>query len=221
MKNSIFTLAFVLFTIISFGQLKGSGTVVTKTFNYNNFDKITFEDIDGKIEVEVGKPFAISITIDDNLENLLAFDEEKNNQSLKIYLKENRNNKMYIEDTNIKVKISMPSISYLKHSGNTTLTLTNVDSKTLKVENSGNATTKISGKCTDFEATNTGNGTIYAESLMAETASIKSTGNGNAKVNVSKTITARASGNGSVVNKGAAKFDSNSKQSGNGSLISR
>jgi hypothetical protein len=221
MKNSIFTIAFVLFAILSFGQLKGSGKTVSKTFNYSNFDKITFADIDGTIEVEIGKPFSISITIDDNLESLLAFAEDNSNQSLKIYFKGNRNNNMYIEDTNIKIKVCMPTIAFLKHSGNSLLTVTNVDSKSLKVENSGNATTKISGKTTEFEATNNGNGNLYAENLVAEIANIKSTGNGNAKVNVSKTITARASGNGNVVNQGGAKFDSNSKQSGNGSLISK
>jgi hypothetical protein len=45
-----------------------------------------------------------SITVDDNLERLLSFQKTFQNE-LKIQFKGNQNNKMYVEDTNLKSKL--------------------------------------------------------------------------------------------------------------------
>jgi hypothetical protein len=160
------------------------------------------------------------VTIDDNLLPLLAFKNNPTENELTIYLKGNNNNRMYIEDTNIKIKITLPESSVICHTGNSKLSITNVLGRYFRIENKGNATTTISGSVEALEVKNSGNGNVYAENLVAKTAKVKSSGNGNAKVNVDVTIEATATGNGSVFNKGKAKFDSNSSQSGNGRLIS-
>jgi hypothetical protein len=67
MTKLIITILLTVTAAFANAQLKGSGKVVTKTYDYQNFDKISFEDIDGNFEVEVGKAFSISVTIDDNL----------------------------------------------------------------------------------------------------------------------------------------------------------
>jgi hypothetical protein len=101
-KKSILLLAIFFTTFTTFSQLRGSGKTVTKTYDYQNFNKVNFDDLDGKLEIEVGKPFSISITIDDNLVNLLTLVENADEKQLTIALKGNRNNKMYIEDTKSK-----------------------------------------------------------------------------------------------------------------------
>ena len=73
------------------GPLNGSGKIISKTFDNKDFDKIELKDFDGKVEIEVGKPFSISIDIDDNLEKLLSVKE--NNGKLKIEFEGNENNK--------------------------------------------------------------------------------------------------------------------------------
>jgi Putative auto-transporter adhesin, head GIN domain len=221
MKNSILILAILFTSFTSFSQLRGSGKTVTKTYDYQDFNKVNFDDLNGKLEIGVGKPFSISITIDDNLVDILSVIENSSDKELTITLKENRNNKKYIENTNIRIKVTLPSITSLRHNGNSSLTVTNCNSDSLLIENLDNASTTISGKTDTLIIKNTGNGNLYADKLVSKTAAIKCSGNGNVSVNVTETITAKTSGNGNIVNKGIAKFDSNSSKSGNGSLINR
>jgi hypothetical protein len=221
MKNSILLLAILFTSFNTFSQLRGSGKTVTKTYDYQNFNKVNFDDLDGKLEIEVGKPFSISIIIDDNLVSMLSVNENSSDNEVSITLKGNNNNNKYIEDTSIKIKVTMPSISSLRHNGNSNLIVTNCNSESLKIENLGNASTTISGKTEDLIIKNTGNGNLYSDKLVSKTATIKCSGNGNVRVNVSDIITAKVSGNGNVVNNGKAKFDNNSSKSGNGSLINR
>lgn len=121
MTKLIFVIALTLTSIFANAQLKGSGKTVTKSYEFKNFDKLSLQDLDGKIEVEIGKEFSISITIDDNLLPLLSFEETSSENELKIFFKNNTNNNKYIEDTNVKIKITMPKILEIKHSGNSSL----------------------------------------------------------------------------------------------------
>ena len=219
MTKFILTITLTLLSTIAPAQLKGSGKTITKSYDYQNFDKIDFDDLDGKLEVEIGKPFSIAVTIDDNLLPLLSFDENQSDQSLSIFFKGNNNNKMYIEDTNVKIKITMPSATEIHHAGNSSLNVTNIDGSTFKLDNADNASTTLSGAIDQLEIKNHGNGIVNATKLIAEKATIKSSGNGNVTANVSDTITGKAVGNGSIYNKGKAKFDANSSKSGNGHLI--
>ena len=70
MTKLIIAIVLTLTSTFANAQLKGSGKAITKTYDYKNFDKLSFQDLDGKIEVEVGKEFSISVTIDDNLDKL-------------------------------------------------------------------------------------------------------------------------------------------------------
>ncbi|OUD34710.1 DUF2807 domain-containing protein [Flavobacterium sp. FPG59] len=219
MKKLILAITLVFASTFAHAQLQGSGKTITKNYDYKNFDKLSFEDLDGTIEVEIGKPWSIAITIDNNLERLLSFSENGSGKELKIQFKGNQNNKMYVEDTNLKIKITMPEASVIKNVGNSNLTVKNVLGRYFRLENTGNGESKISGTIDDLDIVKVGNGDVNAENLVAKTANLKSTGNGNLTVNVSEKLIAKLTGNGDVINKGKAQFDSNSKKSGNGDLI--
>ena len=219
MKTTFTTIAMLLVLSLSFAQLKGSGKTVSKTYDYQEFNKVFFNDLDGKLEIEVGKPFSISITIDDNLLNLLTVVQQSDNKTLTIALKGNNNNKMYIEDTKIRVKICVPFLMEVTNNGNSGLIVTNINSKNFKSNNPENGSTSLSGIVDNLEVHCSGNGVLNAKQLVVKNAKIRATGNGNAYVNVTELITAKTSGNCTVINYGKAKFDSDSSSSGNSRYV--
>lgn len=219
MIKIISTIILVLTTSFCNSQIKGSGKIITKNYNYKNFDKVYFENLDGNIEVEIGKNWSISIIIDDNLESLLQFIENRSEYELKIQFKDNGNNRMYIENTNTVIKITMPEASVIKNTGNSDITINNIIGRYFRLENIGNGNAVLSGSTNQLDIEKTGNGDVNSEKLIAKNAKIKSTGNGNVVVNVTKEITGKLFGNGDIINKGVAKFNSNSEKSGNGKLI--
>ena len=221
MKNLILLLSVFLFSVNTFSQLKGSGKTNTQTFNYTNFDKINLSDIDGTFEVQVGKPFGISITIDNNLAPLLLVENNASNNELSVSLKGNRNNKLYIEDTKIKVKITLPALTAITNDSNGSLNITNITGNYLKIETLDNGSTTASGTINSLEIKNAGNGVLNAEKLLSKNAKIQTSGNGNATVNVMDLITAKTSGNNSVINIGKAKFSTESKSSGNSRFVNQ
>jgi Putative auto-transporter adhesin, head GIN domain len=206
MKNLIIAIVLILTTTFANAQLRGSGKTITKTFDYQNFDKVNFNDLDGKLEIEVGKQFSISITIDDNLENLLNLVENVAEKRLTIALKGNRNNNMYIEDTKISVKITMPQIEEVSNNGNSSLIVTNINSKNLKSENPVNGSTTLTGIVDYLEVKCAGNGNLNAKNLKAKNAKVTCRGNGNAYLNVNNIIDSKKSGNGNIENIGNAKY---------------
>ena len=219
MIKLISTFVLVLTTLFCHSQIKGSGKISTKTYDYKNFDKVYFEDLDGNIEVEIGKTWSVTITIDDNLESLLQFTENPSEHELKIQFKDNRKNRMYIENTNTTIKITMPEASVIKNTGNSDVIIYNIIGRYFRLENTGNGNAILSGSTDQLDIEKTGNGDVISEKLLVKKAKVKSTGNGNVVVNVSKELTGKLFGNGNIINKGSAKFDSNSKKSGNGKLI--
>lgn len=51
MKNSILLLAIFFTSFSTFSQLQGSGKTVTKSFDYQNFNKVNFDNLDGNLEI--------------------------------------------------------------------------------------------------------------------------------------------------------------------------
>jgi hypothetical protein len=219
MKTILITIAMAMASLLTSAQVKGSGKISSKTYDFKNFDKVYFENLDGKLEVEIGKAFSINVTIDDNLENLFTIVENTTAHELTVSFKNNWNNNKYIEDTNFKIKITMPEASVIKNIGNSNLNIKNVIGRYFRIENTGNGNTKISGTTDLFDVVKMDNGSIDAEKLISKKAVIKNKGNGDVTVNVSQELTAKLNGNGDIKNIGKAKFDNNSKKTGNGDFI--
>ncbi len=199
------------------GALKGSGKIVTKTFSYQDFDQIQLNDLDGKIEVEVGKAYAIKISIDDNLEPLLRVSEA--NKTLTVALNKNENNKRYVENSNIKITISLPALNGVVHNGNSDAIITGLKNNKFSAKSTGNGNLILSGTAENIEIEKAGNGNVEAAKLMVNNANVVSVGNGDVKVNASETFSANGTGNGDIINKGKAKPSANSKQTGNGEIL--
>ncbi|MFM2361800.1 MAG: hypothetical protein RLZZ316_702 [Bacteroidota bacterium] len=197
--------------------LKGSGKLVNKVFNDTGFDKINLYDLDGEVVITVGKPFAVAISIDDNLEPLLETTVTAG--TLQLQLKNNESNRMYIEDTHIKINISLPEISVLQHSGNSSLQVTGVVGRYLRLNHAGNGDAALTGTIDELEIIKSGNGDVNAGALIAKKVTINKSGNGNCTFFTNQTFIANGSGNGDIINKGTGIANAKSTLSGNGEIL--
>lgn len=221
MKKTFFLLLVITASAITLnaqrGPLKGSGKLITKTFDDKDFDKIELKDLPGKATIETGKPFSIQIEIDDNLENLLLV--KADNGKLKIKFDGNENNKMYIENTNVSIRITLPEISVLEHRGNNQLLVNGITGRYFRLEKTGNGDAVLNGSIDKLDIEKSGNGDVNASGLTAQDADIRSSGNGDVVVNAAKKFSASGSGNGDIKNTGTALATSQSSKSGNGDII--
>ena len=113
----------------------------------------------------------------------------------------------------------MPFLMEVSNNGNSGLTVTNINSKNFKTNNPENGSTTLAGIVDNLEVACSGNGNLNAKQLIAKNANVKATGNGNAYINAIETITAKTSGNCTVINIGKAKFDADSSSNGNSRFV--
>lgn len=222
MKNITLVIAFItlsfVFAFAQKGPLFGSGKVVSKSFEFEDFDKLSLKDFDGAIEVEVGKPYGITVSIDDNLLPMLLVDKTANDQKLSLSLANNKNGRLYLENTNIKIKVSLPNLVELDHRGNTTLVINGIFGKSFKLNNEGNGDAFLSGEIDELEIHKIGNGEVKANMLKCKIARVKSYGNGNVLVNSQVSLSAFGMGNCGILQFGKGKVDALSGVIGNGSV---
>lgn len=222
MKKIILIIAiFNLFCTATFAQkgpLKGTGKIVSRTFDFKDFDKVSFEDFDGKIEVEIGKSFSINVDIDENLEPRLEVKKDDAENQLTIRLAGNLNGKLYLENTRIKIKVTMPEASVIQHRGNTTVYISGIMGRYFRFENDGNGDVSLQGNIDELDIKKNGNGSVNAQKLIAKTAKVKSYGNGNVLVNSQISLAAHGTGNNSVMQFGQGKIEPMSGIVGNGEV---
>lgn len=215
--SGLFTIVTVVMVNAQKGPLTGSGKIVNIAPELKAFTSIELLDMDGIIQVEAGKPYAINIQIDDNLLDLLEM-EVKNN-TLSVKLKGNLNNKLYIENTNIKVVIQLPALQSVKHRGNDYLAIRGISGNSFSLNHSGNGNVLLMGKAVELEIKKSGNGDINAKELFVQDVTVRSSGNGDVVVNADQNFKANGSGNGDIKNIGNALASLSSSKSGNGDII--
>jgi hypothetical protein len=200
------------------GPLIGTGKIISRSFDMKGFDKISFEDFDGKIEVEIGKPFSIKVDIDENLEPRLDVKKYDNESQLTIRLAGNYNGKLYLENTHIKIRVTMPEASVIRHRGNTNINITGILGRYFRLENDGNGDVVLQGLVDELDIKKTGNGEVRAKNLVSKIAKVKSYGNGNVAVNAQISLSASGAGNCSVMQFGTGKIEAMSGIIGNGEV---
>lgn len=209
----------LLLSISIYSQTRGSGKLIERSYPYSGFDKITIEDLVGQIDIEIGSTWSVSVVIDENLLPLLAFKENQDEYQLTIFFKGNRANKMYVENTNLRIKITMPEASVITNDSNAKISVTNIKGRYIKLANTENGDVVAFGKVDLLDVISNGNGNVKAGSLDAKTVIVGAKGNGDVVVRATESITAKTSGNGDVRNLGKAKYSSDSAATGNGNLL--
>ena len=98
--------------------LRGGAVTLQNNYPFKNFDKIEFRDLDGDIKVEIGQKWSVKVNIPENLFPLLKVEKEDGENQLLIELKDNKNNRLYVEDSKIWIQITMPEASVIRSIGN-------------------------------------------------------------------------------------------------------
>ena len=217
-KSAIVILSILFFISEAQAQLFGSGKVITREFSFKDFDKVNIEDFNGQIEIEVGKPFSIKIEIDENLEPRLRVNKDESENKLNIHLEGNKNGKLYLENTRIKIKINMPEASAISQKGNANMKIHGIVGRYFRLENAGNGDVTLAGTIDELDIKKYGNGDVKATKLIAKTAKVKSSGNGNVVVNSQISLQAHGTGNGDILQAGPGKIDPMSGVIGNGDV---
>lgn len=213
MKKIIMLVAILLAfnTSFSFAQggwnaLKGSGKIVTLRPNTIDFDKIE-TNLPGKIIIEVGKAKSLEIEIDDNLSNFLTIkeDDKEHKLTFKFDLQEKKE-KIWVQNTNIVVRVSMPEMSVFTQKSNGDAEVNGLYGRYFRAENYGNGNIILRGAKIDVcDIESQGNGDINAANLTATKAKVRLKGNGNVRFNATDSYEAKLNGNGDIQNSGTGK----------------
>ena len=200
--------------------LTGNGKIKTIDIpSLESFSAIELEGIPGSanpVKITVGETTAVTVLSDENLAGL--FEIIQKNGTLRIALTNNKNNRLWIEDTHIQITIQTPALSSLAIDGNIEVEAAGLDTDDFKVKKSGNGNLLLSGKTTSLHLDKSGNGSVDARQLTTQTATIESTGNGSVYVNATESLKANRSGNGDIVQTGPGKV-SIGWSMGNGEVI--
>lgn len=210
------------FALSQRGPLTGKGTIIEKKFDIANFDKVELVDLaDAVVEIEVGKAWSVSIKIAENLFPLLSVEKEDTENLLKIKLKSNDRNRLYIEDSKISIRITMPEASVVRNTGNQNVFVTGIVGRYFRAEVRGNGKLVASGSIDELDVQQQGNGDVDALGVTAKLARVKKQGNGNIYVNSLLTLQANGRGNGNVVQTGPGSIHPLSGITGNGEVIKK
>lgn len=219
MTKLIIVMILALTSTFANAQLKGFGKTITKNYNYQNFDKLSFEGFNDDIQIEIGTSFKVEITMKETEEKNIQFvcDEKEMELSLKVKAKTGK--ELYDERDTYQIKITMPEISVLKNLGNSDIAVKGIVGRYFRAETSGNGCIICQGSIDLLDVEKVGNGDVNAKKLITKNAKVKNTGNGDVLVNVSENLEGNLYGNGNIRNIGKAKFNSKSTKKGNGDLI--
>jgi hypothetical protein len=219
-------LALALITSISLGTLQscaqsnpftGSNNLVTKTYSDTGFNKISFENLDGEIDVVAGATYTISTTIKEKYAGILEVKNE--NGVLKVKLNYAYKIARFVRETGLKVKITCPTLQVVSHGGNSNLNMSLLNQDTTTFNNSGNGSCTFKGKLKWLALNNSGNGAVAATDL--EVINLKVNSSGNSKLSFAgKAIdmVIANSGNGNIEAENLAVVNVIATNSGNGDI---
>ena len=201
MKNCFLLLALAVCTVGSSQNrpLSGNGRVVPLAVpTISAFSELEIYGLVGKIEVIVGNAPGLRILADDNL--AARIEVQQTGQRLVIAMPQNRDTRLWLEDTNIRVEVQTPVLQMLDVEYNGTCVVRGLQNERLVVRKGQNGNLYLFGAVQNLQLDKTGNGDVRADSLVAERATVVSSGNGEVRLFVRGLLEVTQSGNGSVLN---------------------
>ena len=211
-KSSLLILALLFVSQITKAQNE------TKTYDFKNFDKVQIENVNGEVEIELGKSYSITVSVKDNAQEQVQIIKSEDMLLVKLDSK-------FVTDWKsikvIKVKIVMPEISKLFNFSNADVSVKNFVGRYFGIENTGNGNISVVGSVVDhIEIKNNGNGNLETKNIISKKVDISKSGNGDVNIRTDTDFNVEMNGNGDIVNYGKGKAIIN-KQIGTGKVVYR
>lgn len=190
----------------------------SKTYAFKDFDKVQIENINGEVEIELGKSYNITITGKDNAHEQVQITKSGDKLLVKLdskFVTDWKNRKL------LKVKIVMPEISKIFNFSNADVSVQKFVGRYFGIENKGNGNVSVKGSIVDhIEISNNGNGNLETKNIISKKVDIFKSGNGDVTIKTDSDFYVEMNGNGDIVNYGKGKAIIK-KQSGTGKVLIR
>ncbi|MDI9859375.1 GIN domain-containing protein [Flectobacillus roseus] len=189
-----------------------------KSYDFKDFDKVQIENVNGQVEIELGKSFRITVSGEGNAQEQIKITKSGDRLLVKLDSKFETDWK---KRKVTKVRIIMPEISKIYNFSNADVSVTNFIGRYVGVENRGNGNLSLAGSVIDYlQINNNGNGNIETKSIIAKKVDIYKSGNGDINIRTDNDFSVEMAGNGDIVNYGKGKAMLK-KQSGTGKVVYR
>jgi Putative auto-transporter adhesin, head GIN domain len=189
-----------------------------KTYDFKDFDKVQIENINGEVEIELGKSYSIIVSVKDNAQEQVQITKSQDKLLVKLdsrFVTDWKNRKVVI------VKIIMPDISKLFNFSNADVSVQKFVGRYFGIENKGNGNISVVGSFVDhIEINNNGNGNLETKNIISKKVDISKSGNGDVNIRTDAEFNVEMNGNGDIVNYGKGKAIIK-KQSGTGKVVYR
>jgi hypothetical protein len=181
-------------------DVHGSGRVVQEQKTLKPFTAVEIKQFPGTVTVEVGgTASSADIRIDEDLRPYLRIEEADN--KLTLSFRDPEGNASGAGKASVTVTLRTPTLTALGNSSNGDVTVNGLNGDVFALANGANGNVTLRGKVNTISLVSTANGSIHAEELKAQEASVVSQNNGNVRLNA-KSVSLVKSGNGSVTNVG-------------------
>ena len=184
----IFSGVFGLTNVFPFGNsITGSGDIVTKTFDYQDFDAIDASH-GFSLDVTEGDEYSISVSVDDNV--LDRLNVRKDGDTLKIGLDPGGYTRM-----NLVARVTMPSLNKIEFSGGTRGDISGfISTYDFEVDLSGGSWAIIDGSAGDLVIDASGGSHFDFSEFTVNDADVVLSGGSNGSVYVGGRLDADLSG---------------------------
>jgi phosphoribosylformylglycinamidine (FGAM) synthase PurS component len=189
-----------------------------KNYNFKDFDKVQIENINGEVEIEIGKSYSITVLGKNNAQKQVQITKSEDKllvNSVSKFVTDWKNRKV------VKVKIVMPAVSKLFNFSNADVSVKDFVGRYFGIENKGNGNISVFGSVVDhIEINNNGNGNLESKNIISKKVDIFKSGNGDVNIRTDTDFNVEMNGNGDIVNYGKGKAIIK-KQSGTGKVVYR
>ena len=175
--------------------VKGSGTVVTKSRQLDDFDTIS---ISGTFTVRIinGQPGSVAVTTDDNLIPFVKV--HATGGMLELSMEPGS----YKPSDEIRIRVTAPSIHSLDVAGASEVSQEAIDEKDVTVDVSGASRLTLEGRCDSLDVSVSGASRLNARELSAKIADVDISGASRATILASESIAGDVSGASKLVHRG-------------------